>query len=745
VDTLPPWANLLVSSPTGSNGWFNTSPVVIPINTYDFFSGLNTVRASTDGGATWQTWTQSNLSLLPNGSYLAPGLSLSSDGEYVLPYGADDVAGNSRYYPGISVKIDATPPLITPSMSGTLGSNGWYLSNVDVIASGSDVTSGLASSALSTNGGTWQPSTTLTSDGVYTLNFRAMDNAGNLAAMIRAVSIDKVPPTINYTVSGTPGANGWYVSQAIVSATALDMTSGVSTLLISDNGGAGQAGPVTLSEGTHNLTIMAIDKAGNSETVSQTVYVDTLGPVIFPSVSGSSGTNGWYVSTAKVNAMASDMGSGLKRGVEVSLNDGSTWGGLPVQLSDGTHSLTYRAYDNAGNLSTSSSTVRVDTTPPSFNTSTTGTSGIAGWYVSEATTSISASDGLSGVDHIEYNQNGAGWQTGSSFTSGEGVNLVSLRVYDEAGNVSNGSMTVKVDTVPPTSSFSEQSGNDVASGIINLNGTSSDASSGLQFVEVSMDGGMSWNAATLSGSTWSYDWDTTSTSNGTYTVLVRAGDTVGNLENPVPYTLSIDTFPPTVKITDWWWIWQSGEYKVSENGIAIAEITVKISDPVGRWSSVMLAYDPSETSSLITWDRRFPGGILAPSGNYDAIVKACDIHGNCGSGRGQIKIPFIAPIPPTATPSPVPSSAGDLSPGPTSVITATPFPSHVQSAATQSLPVMGPASKQSAPAGRKGHTFPILAIVSFIALLWVLSSASLADPRPKAILEVAKTISVKEE
>jgi len=39
VDTLPPWANIQVPSSTGSNGWFKTTPVVIPFNAYDYFQG----------------------------------------------------------------------------------------------------------------------------------------------------------------------------------------------------------------------------------------------------------------------------------------------------------------------------------------------------------------------------------------------------------------------------------------------------------------------------------------------------------------------------------------------------------------------------------------------------------------------------------------------------------------------------------------------------------------------------------
>jgi hypothetical protein len=164
------------------------------------------------------------------------------------------------------------------------------------------------------------------------------------------------------------------------SAWGSDFGSGVNTILISDNGGSGKSSPITLDDGIHNLTITATDKAGNSRSVSQTVFVDTTGPVISQFSTGTSGINGWYVSAVNVNATASDDGSGLQGDVEVSMDNGSTWNAVPVQLSDGLHDLTYRAYDRAGNLSTSSASVSIDTTPPSLDISTTGSIWKFGWY-----------------------------------------------------------------------------------------------------------------------------------------------------------------------------------------------------------------------------------------------------------------------------------------------------------------------------------------------------------------------------
>jgi len=78
----------------------------------------------------------------------------------------------------------------------------------------------------------------------------------------------------------------------------------------------------------------------------------------------------------------------------------------------------------------------------------------------------------------------------------------------------------------------------------------------------------------------------------------------------------------------------------------------------------------------------------------------------------------------TALPSPIPHVQ--------TVVTLTPLVDPVE-----------PVREQPSVAGHQAPVLPILAVVCLIALMWVLSSAALADPRPKAILEIAKTISQK--
>ena len=107
LDTTYPTATISIPSPTGSNGWFKTLPVVVSVSGSDTYSGLAVARLSTDT-VTWQP----------------SSITFSSEGKYIVWYGADDLAGNRTDYSGQFVNIDTTPPNFTTSVSGTMGANG---------------------------------------------------------------------------------------------------------------------------------------------------------------------------------------------------------------------------------------------------------------------------------------------------------------------------------------------------------------------------------------------------------------------------------------------------------------------------------------------------------------------------------------------------------------------------------------------------------------------------------------------
>ncbi len=168
----------------------------------------------------------------------------------------------------IDLTVDATPPALTPSVSGTLGDNGWYTSDVAVTWSVSDPESGVASS-------TGCGPTTITADTTGTqLTCAATNGVGLAASETVTVRRDATPPQI--TIAAPTNGSAFTQGQTVVAEyTCTDATAGVASC----------AGPVadgaaidTASEGTRTFTVSATDAAGNTAAHSCT-YTVTAAPV----------------------------------------------------------------------------------------------------------------------------------------------------------------------------------------------------------------------------------------------------------------------------------------------------------------------------------------------------------------------------------------------------------------------------------------------------------------------------------
>src|SRR5438034_411939 len=117
---------------------------------------------------------------------------------------------------------DTTPPVITPTISGTMGPNGWYRSNVSVIWSAADPESGIASS----NGCS---GTTLTADtSGITLTCSSTNGAALPNSASVTIKIDKTPPVI----SGMPasGCTLWPPNHKLVQIAAVTAADAVAGL-----------------------------------------------------------------------------------------------------------------------------------------------------------------------------------------------------------------------------------------------------------------------------------------------------------------------------------------------------------------------------------------------------------------------------------------------------------------------------------------------------------------------------------
>ena len=250
----------------------------------------------------------------------------------------------------------------------------------------------------------------------------------------------------------------------------------------------------------------------------------------------------------------------------------------------------------------------------------------------------------------------------------EGSNDFEFWALSSHGDSSQrGTLSAQVDTLPPASAFSSPPEGSVVwvSGVLDLAGSSVDASSGTGGAELSLDGGASWTPLALgAGGSWSYSWDTSLVPDGIYHVLVRASDLAGHLESTARITVHVDLTPPGVNVPDSWYIWEPLAIEFDDGGVGVA--TVELTIDGGAYGQREYSWTAANVPDDFIWDRHF-GEIIAPTGEYPVTVKVVDLLGNHASAAGLILIPapdgpeesasLSAPLTvPVATELPVPTT-----------------------------------------------------------------------------------------
>jgi hypothetical protein len=244
----------------------------------------------------------------------------------------------------LAIVIDSTPPVITPTVAGRLGLNGWYVSNVTVTWSAIDPESGIASS-------TGCGSTSVTTDTAgQALTCSATNGAGLFNSNTVTIKRDATPPTI--VGSRIPASNsaGWNNTNVTVSFTCTDSLSGVAPGY--PTGGTALAANTTPAGVT--VSGLCADLAGNSSGSNvRPIKIDKTPPTITVTAPASGAT---YLLNASVasNFSCSDALSGISTCVGPAAN-GTNFSTNTI----GTHNFTVTATDVAGNQTQVTSTYTV--------------------------------------------------------------------------------------------------------------------------------------------------------------------------------------------------------------------------------------------------------------------------------------------------------------------------------------------------------------------------------------------------
>ncbi|UQS17578.1 Ig-like domain-containing protein [Pseudomonas sp. HS6] len=489
--------------------------------------------------------------------------------------------------------------------------------------------------------GNWSFSPTQAlSDGTYEFSAVAVDAAGN-----RGLASDPYVLTIDATAPGKPGeggnggidsvvddvepgagqiANGGYTNDTTPTLGGGNQQPG-DTVIISDNGviigsavvdanGNWTFTPETpLIDGTHNLTIVVTDSAGNSSEASDPYWVNVKTEA--PGKPGEGGNGG-------IDSVIDDVDSGLgqianggltndttptlsggnqRPGDTVTISDNGTvigsaivdadgnWSLTPeAPLSDGTHSLTMVVSDPAGNVSEASDpyVVIVETVAPGkpgedgnggidsvVDDVDTGIGQIAnGGLTNDNTPTLSGGNQQPG-DTVIISDNGTvigsavvdadgNWTFTPVTPLSEGSHELTIAVSDPAGNVSEASdpYRVIVESVAPGKPGEGGNGgidsvvDDVDSGVGQIanggltNDTTPTLSGGNQqpgdTVIISDNGTVIGSAVVDADGNWSFTPDTALT-DGSHNLTMTVSDPAGNVsEASDPYVVIVETVAP---------------------------------------------------------------------------------------------------------------------------------------------------------------------------------------------------------
>lgn len=406
------------------------------------------------------------------------------------------------------------------------------------------------------------------SEGNQTINYRALDRAGNLEeTRSLSVVLDRSAPAtdISYPNATFTGTDGTLFVSGITGfeLSAGDNLSGVvrTTYRIDGDVWADFA-PFTLAglpDGVHQIDYFSIDRVANQEPPrTLIVTADNSPPATSIKVDGTQHTDAgslFATATANISLSATDNLSGVAM-TEYRIDGGAWTSFAPFSLdglSGGQHVIGFRSADNVANIEVEQElTLAVDNAAPitdiNLGDPKFSTAGIH--YVTAASEfALVAADNLSGVKRVEYRLDNGAWTPYVPFNLAglvDGEHIIGYRSIDNLDNVEvEKTLAVIVDRAPPTTSISVGTpqysvGNLHVGAETEFTLTSSDIHSGVAGSEYRIDGG-SWSAYapfTLNG-----------LSDGTHIIGFRSFDNLNNVETEQELSLVIDNTAPLTTIS----------------------------------------------------------------------------------------------------------------------------------------------------------------------------------------------------
>jgi hypothetical protein len=708
--------------------------------TVDTTAGTPTLTLNEGGSATYIGGTGTSaitFSYTVASGQNTPDLSVSSfnlNGATIRDGGgiAADLSGAANFNPAGTLQIDTTAPgaptglsldTTTDSVVKGDGVTNFSQAKIDGTAEAgstvtlydTDGTTVLGTGTANATTGAFSITTSVLSDGTHSISAKAIDAADNTgaASTAYAVRVDTAAPAAPTglsldatTDSGTLGDGVTNFTQVKIDGTA---EAGSTVTLYDTNGtavlGTGTADATTgafgiitsvLSNGVHAITAKAADTAGNigSASAAYSITVNGNGPPAPTSLSLDATTDSGTLGDGVTNFAQVKIDGTAAAGSTVTLYDtngttvvgtgtaNATTGAFSIAtsvLSDGTHSISAKATDAAGNTGAASTAyaVRVDTAAPAAPTSlsldATTDSGTAGDGITNFSQAKIDGTAEAGSTVTLYDTNGTtvlGTGTANTTTGvfsittsalSVGAHSISAKATDAAGNTGAASTAyaVRVDTAAPAaptglSLDSTTDSGTLGDGITNFTQVKIDgtAEPGSTVTLYDTNGTTVLGTGTANATTGAFGIITSVLSNGVHGITAKAADTAGNIgPASVAYSITINgTAPPAPTGLSLDTTTDSG---AKGDGITnFAQVTI---DGTAAAGSTVTLYDTNGTTVLGTGVADVTTGAFGittstlSSGTHSITAKATDAAGNVSAASTgyAVTIDTAAPGAPT--------------------------------------------------------------------------------------------------
>ncbi|EOL9086951.1 Ig-like domain-containing protein [Enterobacter hormaechei] len=524
-------------------------------------------------------------------------------------------------------------------------------------------------------------------DGDASVQVSVTNAHGNSASAGREYSVDATAPTVNIdTVAGDNVINGSEAAAGVdISGTTTAEVGQTVTVTLGGNSYTAQVqqGGVwsvnvpgtdlsALADNGYTVQASVSDAAGNPGSAGKAITLDTTPPTVsFNVVAGDDVINSVEHGQAQiVSGTATGASVGDKVVITIGSNQYTTtvdasgkWSvGVPASvisaLTDGTVTLSATITDSAGNSSTQTHDVVVNTASVALTVNTLSGDDVINAAEAGASLVINGSSAqfasgtqvtitLNGKSYTATIQSDGSWTTtvpaADVGTLADGASYqVSVSAQDSAGNSASATHTISVDTTAPVVSIGTLSVDDMLNAAeaqqpLTVHGSSS-AEAG-QIVTVTL-GGKTYTALVGSDGTWTLDVpaaDLAALSQGALTVTASVNDKAGN-SGQTTHTLTVDTVAPAVTIST------VADDDIVNNAEQLAGQTISGTTTAEQGQTVTVSFNGHSYQATVaangSWSVFVPGRdfLGLSDGDYTITATVSDKAGNPGSATHDVTL-----------------------------------------------------------------------------------------------------------